>query len=226
MARRIDGIIFDMDGVLCDSEPFINEAAIRMFAQVHGVRVQPEDFIPFVGAGEDRYIGGVAEKYGIALSMPRDKERTYAIYLEIIRGTLKPLPGAVEFIADARRRGMKLALATSADRIKMEGNLREIGIPPAAFDAIVTGNDVQRKKPDPQVFLLAAQRLGLDPGRCLVVEDAPNGIRAGKAAGSSCLGIMSSFSEEALREAGADFIAADLAHVPREAVQAAASESC
>src|SRR6478672_2727314 len=115
MARRIDGIIFDMDGVLCDSEPFINEAAIRMFAQVHGVRVQPEDFIPFVGAGEDRYIGGVAEKYGIALSMPRDKERTYAIYLEIIRGTLKPLPGAVEFIADARRRGMKLALATSAD---------------------------------------------------------------------------------------------------------------
>src|SRR5690242_295877 len=105
----IQGIIFDMDGVLCDSEPFINEAAIRMFAQVHGVKVQPDDFLPFVGAGEDRYVGGVAEKYGVRLSMPADKNTTYAIYLQIIRGRLHPLPGAVEFIAEARRRGLKLA---------------------------------------------------------------------------------------------------------------------
>jgi beta-phosphoglucomutase len=212
----IQGIIFDMDGVLCDSEPFINEAAIRMFEQVHGVKVKPDDFIPFVGAGEDRYIGGVAEKYGVKLSMPADKNKTYEIYLQIIRGRLHPLPGAVEFIADARKRGLKLAVATSADKIKMDGNLREIGIPTSSFDAIVTGNDVQRKKPDPQVFLLAAERLGLDPRLCLVVEDAPNGIRAGKAAGAICLGITSSFDTKTLREAGADFTAADLGHVPVE----------
>jgi beta-phosphoglucomutase len=218
MSRQIDGIIFDMDGVLCDSEPFINEAAIRMFAEVHNARVQPEDFIPFVGAGEDRYLGGVAEKYGITLSIPEDKRRTYAIYLEIIKGRLRPLPGAVQFIAAARRRELKLAVATSADRIKMEGNLREIGIPVSAFDAVVTGNDVERKKPDPQVFLLAADRLGLAPSRCLVVEDAPNGILAGKAAGSTCLGILSSFPEQALRTAGADFVAPDLAHVPDDAL--------
>jgi len=209
----IQGIIFDMDGVLCDSEPFINEAAIRMFHEAHGVQVKPDDFIPFVGAGEDRYIGGVAEKYGVKLSMPADKNKTYEIYLRIIRGRLHPLPGAVEFIADARRRGLKLAVATSADKIKMDGNLREIGIPTSSFDAIVTGNDVQRKKPDPQVFLLAAQRLGLDAGVCLVVEDAPNGIRAGKAAGAMCLGITSSFDAATLRDAGADFIAPDLAQV-------------
>ena len=216
MDNQIDGIIFDMDGVLCDSEPFINEAAIRMFAEVHHTRVRPEDFIPFVGTGEDRYIGGVAEKYGIKLSMPEDKRRTYAIYLEIIKGRLKPLPGSVQFIAESRRRGLKLAVATSPDRIKMEGNLAEIGIPATAFDAVVTGNDVDRKKPDPQVFLLAAARLELAPSRCLVVEDAPNGILAGKAAGARCLGIMSSFSEQALRAAGADVIAPDLAHVPPE----------
>jgi HAD superfamily hydrolase (TIGR01509 family) len=180
------------------------------------VTVQPDDFIPFVGAGEDRYIGGVAEKYGVNLSMPADKERTYAIYLDIIKGRLGPLPGAVQFIAASRARRLKLALATSADRVKMAGNLTEIGIRPAAFNAIVTGNDVQKKKPDPQVFLLAAKRLRLDPAKCLVVEDAPNGIRAGKAAGSNCLGITSSFTEKQLREAGADWIARDLAHVPDE----------
>ena len=85
----IKGIIFDMDGVLCDSEPFIAEAAAKMFAERHGTAVTPEDFHPFVGTGEDRFLGGVAEKYGVKLDMPADKDRTYAIYLDIIRGRLR-----------------------------------------------------------------------------------------------------------------------------------------
>ena len=210
--RSFDGIIFDMDGVLCDSEPFICEAAISMFNQVYHVQVKPEDFIPFVGTGEDRYIGGVAEKYGIHLSMPRDKQRTYAIYLDIIRGRLKPLPGAAEFIEHSRERRLRLAVATSADAIKMEGNLREIGIPADRFDAVITGDDVQRKKPDPQIFLQAAARLNLEPARCLVVEDAVTGIKAAKAAGCRCLGLTTSFSAATLRAAGADHTAPDLAH--------------
>jgi beta-phosphoglucomutase len=120
------GIIFDMDGVLVDSEPFICEAAMRMFEATYGQIVKREDFAPFVGAGEDRFIGGVAEKYGITLSMPRDKFRTYEIYLDIIRGRLDPLPGAVQFVRLVKSRGLKSAVATSADRVKTEGNLREI----------------------------------------------------------------------------------------------------
>jgi beta-phosphoglucomutase len=210
----IRGIIFDMDGVLCDSEPFICEAACRMFVETYHATVKPEDFVPFVGAGEDRYVGGVAEKYGVRLTMPRDKERTYAVYLEIIRGRLQPLAGAREFVSEMRRRGMKLAVATSADRVKMEGNLREIGIPQDTFDAVVTGSEVARKKPAPDLFLRAAEKLGLAARQCLVVEDAPNGIVAAKAAGARALGIMSSFPDEKLRAAGADYTAADLANVP------------
>ncbi len=208
------GVIFDMDGVLCLSEPFIAEAGCRMFAEAHGVAVRPEDFVPFVGTGEDRFLGGVAEKYGVTLSMPRDKERTYAIYLEIIRGRLQPLPGVREFIAGCRRRGLRLAVATSADRVKMDGNLREIGLPAETFDACVTGSEIVHKKPNPEIFLRAAEKLALPPTRCLVIEDAPNGVAAGKAAGSRCLGLTTSFDNATLTKAGADWIAPDLARVP------------
>ena len=214
----LSGIIFDMDGVLCDSEPFIASAAVEMFRQTYGLTVTREDFAPFVGAGEDRFIGGVAEKYGVRLTMPRDKLRTYAIYLQHIKGHLQPLPGAISFLQAVKGRGLKLALATSADRIKMDGNLAQIGVPANTFDAVVTGDDVERKKPDPQIFLLAASRLKLPPAECLVIEDAVNGVRAGKAAGCRCLGIMTSFGEPTLREAGADWVARDLSVVPPDAI--------
>ena len=157
--------------------------------------------------------------------MPEDKQRTYAIYLEIIRGRLHPLRGAVEFIEECRRRRLKCALATAADRVKMEGNLKEIGIPPQRFDAIVTGSEIERKKPDPQVFQVAAQRLGLSNDQCIVVEDAVNGVKAGKAAGSRVLGITTSFDSAALRATGADWIAPDLAHVPQDVLGRLKSEA-
>jgi HAD superfamily hydrolase (TIGR01509 family) len=215
-AARFQGIVFDMDGVLCDSEPFICEAATRMFAERHQLQVRAEDFLPFVGAGEDRYLGGVAERYGVHGNIQEDKKRTYEIYLEIIRGRLKPLAGAREFISRCRRLGIRLAVATSADAVKMQGNLAEIGLPRETFDVCVNGLEVVRKKPDPEIFLLAIRQLELKPGECLVVEDATNGIRAGKAAGAMCLGLTTTFSAAELQAAGADWTAADLAQVPPE----------
>lgn len=207
------GVIFDMDGVLLDSEPFICKAACMMFAE-RGLTVKPEDFIPFVGAGENRYIGGVAEKYNFPVNIIEVKRRTYEIYLEIIKGRLKPLPGVHEFLGACRKAGKKMALATSADYVKAEGNLREIGLPMFTFDAVITGDDVVHKKPDPEIFVTSAQKLGLDPRTCLVVEDAVNGVAAAKAAGSRCLALTTSFSRDTL--AGADWFAPTLAQAPKE----------
>ena len=204
------GVIFDMDGVLCDSEALICEAAVGMFRAQYGIDVHADDFTPFIGTGEDRYIGGVAEKHGVTLDRDADKAKTYEIYLDIIRGRLQPLPGAVGFVANCKQRGMKVAVATSADRVKMAGNLAEIGLPPESFDACVTGNDVQHKKPAPDIFVKAAEMLGLDPAVCLVVEDAQSGCQAAKAAGTMCLGVTSSFNDQTLRDAGADWTARDL----------------
>ncbi len=215
---RFRGVVFDMDGVLCDSEPFICEAAMRMFAQRYETTVQADDFIPFVGQGENRYIGGVAEKYGIDLDMEADKALTYETYLQIIRGRLGPLPGVASFVDHCRSLGMKAAVATSADKTKMVGNLREIGLAQEIFDVCVNGLDVENKKPDPEIFLLAIKQLGLSPQQCLVVEDAPSGIVAGKAAGAMCLGLTTSFNDQELRQAGADWIATDLADEITEGV--------
>ena len=150
-AFSIAGVIFDMDGVLLESEPFIAAAAVRMFAE-KGVEVVPEEFRPFIGTGEDRFLGGVAEARGVPLDMPRDKVRTYEIYLDLIAGRLEALPGVGRFLTECRRRGLKTAVASSADGMKVEGNLKEIHLPASSFQAIVVGEDVINKKPTPEGF--------------------------------------------------------------------------
>ncbi len=209
----IKGVLFDMDGVLVDSEPYISKAAIRMFEEL-GMKVLPEDFIPFIGMGENRYIGGVAEKRGVKVDIEKVKARTYEIYETIVRGKLSPLPGTHEFIAECRKRGLKLALATSADRVKMEVNLKEIGLSRDTFNSIITGLDVLNKKPFPDIYIKAAQNIGLNPRECLVVEDAVSGIKAGKAAGCRCLAVETSFDASTLYEA--DWICESLLNVPEE----------
>jgi beta-phosphoglucomutase len=206
----IQAVIFDMDGVLTDSEPLINAAAIEMFRE-KGLVVRPEDFIPFVGTGENRYIGGVAEKYGFPLDVSAAKKRTYEIYLDLVPDRLEAFPGAQPVVAACRLAGLKTAVASSADRIKIEANLCKIGLPPESWDAIVTGDDVARTKPNPDIFLAAARLLQLAPRDCTVVEDAPNGIQAAKAAGMRCVAVGQTFPAEKL--AAADLLRLTLTEV-------------
>ena len=193
-------VIFDMDGVLTDSEPLINAAAIAMFAE-KGLRVRPEDFSPFVGTGEDRYIGGVAEKYKMPLDLAAAKRRTYEIYLEMVPTQLNAFPGAQALVKKCKEAGLRVAVASSADEIKIAANLNKIGLPPDAWDAVVTGEAVKAKKPAPDIFLAAASRLGLTPAQCVVIEDAVNGVQAAKAAGMRCVAVAQTFAAEKLQAA-------------------------
>ena len=193
-------VIFDMDGVLTDSEPLINAAAIEMFREL-GITVQPEDFLPFVGTGENRYIGGVAEKYGAKVDIVKVKARTYEIYLSMVPEKLEAFPGAVELVRQCRAQGYPCAVASSADRIKIEANLDKIGLPAETWEVVVTAEDVQKRKPDPAIFLTAAERLGIDPANCTVIEDAVNGVEAAKAAGMRCVAVASSFPADQLGQA-------------------------
>jgi len=196
----IRAVVFDMDGVLTDSEPLINAAAVAMFKE-RGLTVAPEDFLPFVGTGENRYIGGVAEQYGFPLDIQAAKKRTYEIYLSLVPERLRAFPGAVELVERCRVAGLKVALASSADLIKIEANLRQICLPPNRWDALVSAEDVVHKKPAPDIFLAAARKLCLPPAECVVVEDAVNGVQAAKAAGMRCVAVAHSFSAARLSEA-------------------------
>jgi beta-phosphoglucomutase-like phosphatase (HAD superfamily) len=236
---KIKAIIFDLDGVLCDSEWFIAESGRLMFKETHGIDVTHEDFSSFVGLGENRFLGGVAEKYQIKdFDIERDKAKTYEIYVELVKkpGVLKALPGATEFVHHSRELGLKTALATSTDQIKMMANLEAIGLinneqwsdniglaaaieaaaRNKAFDAMVNGLDVERQKPYPDLFLEAASRLEEDPANCWVIEDSLGGIEAAKAAGMHCLALLTTFPEDEIKAAGPDKIAKDLSAITPE----------
>ncbi len=214
--RRIEAVLFDMDGVLVDSEAYICQAGMAMFAE-KGYPVSAEDFLPFTGMGENRYLGGVAEKNKIHFDLEKDKARTYEIYAELVRGKLSPLDGVHDFIGKCRKRGLKMAVASSADPVKVNINLKEIGLEREQFQAVVTGLDIEHKKPAPDIFLKAAVLLGADPESCLVVEDAISGVAAGKAAGARVLALTTAFSPGEL--SGADWISETLATAPDEVLE-------
>jgi HAD superfamily hydrolase (TIGR01509 family) len=200
MSQNIRAVIFDMDGVLTNSEPLINAAAIAMFKE-KGLTVQPEDFLPFVGTGEERYVAGVAEKYHFPLDAAAAKQRTYEIYLDLVPSQLEAFPGVHDLVRRCRKAGLRLAVASSADKIKVVANLKKIGLPPESWDAVVTGERVEHKKPAPEIFLVAARDLGVPPTQCVVVEDAVNGIEAAKAAGMRCVAVAQTFPAERLQAA-------------------------
>ena len=134
--------------------------------------------------------------------------------IRLSRGRLEPAISAREFIDWCRQLGLKLAVAGGADSVTMENNLRQVNLPADLFDAVVTGEDIKHKRPEPEVFLLAARRMGLRPEDCLALEAAVSGVQAAKSAGCKCLGLTGSFSEGDLLNAGADWVAPDLASVP------------
>lgn len=210
MDSKIRAVIFDMDGVLVDSEQLINAAAIAMFKE-EGLAVQPADFLPFVGAGEDRYIGGVAEKYRFPLDLPEAKKRTYEIYLDLVPTQLEAFPGVHDLVSSCRKAGLQVAVASSADKIKIVANLQKIDLPMEFWDTVVVAEDVKLKKPAPDIFLAAAQKLDIRPAECVVVEDAVNGVQAAKAAGMRCIAVTTSFPAERLQ--GADIVREDISQV-------------
>lgn len=204
--------LFDMDGVLVLSEPVTRRAATQVLEE-YGICAKKEDFLPFIGAGEARFVGGVAEAYGVPYE-PAMKDKLYEKYLQFVSKELIPCAGCKEVIETLKNQGHKVALSSSADLIKIKANMDVADIPLCYFDAITSGEDAQRKKPFPDIFLATAERLGAEPAECLVIEDALNGIQATKAAGMRCVAITTSFSRQQLMEAGADAVIDSLMEIP------------
>ena len=202
--QNIKGILFDMDGVLADSEPVILKAAILALKE-YGVNAEKKDFIPFIGAGEDKFVGGVAEFHNVKYKKEM-KERAYDIFDEIVESELVKYEKIPETLNTLKRSGNKLALCTSADLRKVKSLLPVIGLPFTIFDIILSGNDIKNKKPDPEIFNTACMKLNLKNENCVVIEDAINGIKAAKAAKCKVIAVTTSFKEEVLKNYNPDAI--------------------
>lgn len=211
----IKGVLFDMDGVLIDTEDLTAEAAVLMFREM-GVEVKKSDFWPFLGTGSIGYFTGVANRYQIAIDVVKAEKRTFELYGDIAQKNLMLLPGVDDFIRLCRDKNLKLAIGTSAPKIKLDINFAYTDLSFDKFDAIVVGEDIVNNKPAPDIYLKAARLIGLKPEECLVIEDAPKGIEAAKAAGCQCLALTTSESKEKLTQA--NWITSDLSNVPDEAI--------
>ena len=180
-AEPIRALIFDMDGLLIDSEP-ASEAALRQFLRSHGHEIRPGTMEQTLGRRLPEAMAIVAEAYALPVPVAQ-LARTYdRLRLAALRGNLAPMPGAAALITFARAAGLRLALATSSLRTHADLSLAETALA-GLFDAEATGEEVERGKPEPDIFLLAAERLGERPAACVVLEDAPAGLAAAAAAG-------------------------------------------
>ena len=193
---KYKAILFDMDGVLIESEFLMRHAAIQALAE-WGIEAKHEDFREFTGMGEDMFVGGVAEKYGHTYTFDM-KDRAYDYFGEQVKELAHVPEGVKEMLTALHEKGLVMAVCSAADLRKVRYNIQAIGVDESIFSALVTGSDVERKKPFPDIYLKGAQLIGMDPKDCLVVEDAVSGIKAAHAAGMDAVGVPTTFSKEEL----------------------------
>ena len=199
--KNYKAILFDMDGVLIESEFLMRATAIQSLAD-YGVQAKHEDFFEFTGMGEDRFVGGVAEKYGLKYESAM-KERAYDYYGQRVKEEAHIPDGIKDMLETLHAKGIVLAICSAADLRKVRYNIQAIGVDESLFAALVTGSDVARKKPFPDIYLEGARRIGMAPEDCLVVEDAISGVQAAHAAGMDAVGIPSTFTPAELTEKAA-----------------------
>ncbi|XP_024015390.1 protein SUPPRESSOR OF QUENCHING 1, chloroplastic [Eutrema salsugineum] len=224
---KVSAVLFDMDGVLCNSEDLSRRAAVDVFTEM-GVEVTVDDFVPFMGTGEAKFLGGVASVKGVKGFDPdAAKKRFFEIYLDKYA---KPesgigFPGALELVTECKNRGLKVAVASSADRIKVDANLKAAGLSLTMFDAIVSADAFENLKPAPDIFLAASKNLGVPTSECVVIEDALAGVQAAQAANMRCIAVKTTLSEAVLKDAGPSMIRDDIGNISINDILTGGSDS-
>ena len=220
--NKLYGLIFDVDGVIADTEAVNARASIKVFADLFGLEgVVREDFEAGLGRGAEEYVKAAARVHGLELNNKQVEKATQLrqeYFLKILsEEPLPPFPGVLELMDEAmQREDFRVAIATSGTLEKSSAVLNAVGVPYRKM-VYVNGNDVKHKKPDPELFLTAAERIGVDPANCAVIEDAPNGVQAAKAAGAKCIAVTNSTTPANL--AKADMVCDSLEHVGVETIQ-------
>lgn len=192
-----------MDGVVIDSEPLHYESTIRYLNDELGLAYNHKENMEFLGRSDEYMFRVLRERYSLATTVQDMIERRRDIYLELLIGHVALIPGVTEFIQRLHRDNFQLAVASSSlariiDVVLSEGGVKQY------FDVVQSGEYLATCKPHPEIFLVTAERLGVTPARCAVIEDTTVGIEAAKAAG------MRAIAYDAPGAPVQDFAAADI----------------
>ena len=187
-ARAGTAVLFDMDGLLVDSEPLWLEAETAVMARL-GADWTPADQVQLLGGSLDRTVRYLLAKATRPAPPGQVAEWLMSGVAELVRDRGVPVrPGARELLVEVVAAGLPHALVTSSERRFMDAVLARTGL---RFDALVCANDVSVTKPDPEPYLLAAKLLGTDPDCCFALEDSPNGVASAEAAGCRVIAVPS-----------------------------------
>ncbi|UCE83567.1 MAG: HAD family phosphatase [Deltaproteobacteria bacterium] len=214
-AKRLEAVLFDMDGVIIDSEPLWTEAEIQFLAR-RSLSYSPQLKAVLMGRDSREAVGILIEHYNLSESVDDVIEERNELVAGLFRELLQPIPYALDLVKSVRHSGVKTSMASSSPKRLIELVMDKFSIA-GLFDLVLSGDQVARGKPAPDIYLTAARELGVIPDNCLVIEDAPNGVASAKAAGMRCLAI--STSTNAAELAMADKVVRSFAEVDLQLLQ-------
>jgi HAD superfamily hydrolase (TIGR01509 family) len=186
----IQTVIFDMDGVIIDSEPVYFEIDKQMFEELN-IAVSFEEHCSYVGTSSQNMWNAIITKHGVAEQPAELMRKEYSLYLEHLANAkdLQPIDGVVELIHELYKDNFKLVLASSSQMASIDIVLNKFKLD-ELFIAKVSGSELAHSKPHPEIFLRSARLIKSDPSECIVIEDSKNGVTAAKAAGMKCIGFL------------------------------------
>ena len=190
--RKLEAVLFDMDGVVVDSEPLWTEAEKQLLAR-RNLPYSPSLKTAMMGRDARGAVGFLMEHYALAESLGELIEERNQLIAELFKEHLKAIPSALELVRSVIAAGTMTGLVSSSPKPLVELALEKLGAT-GLFDLTLSGDQVVRGKPAPDIYITAAEKLGVRPEYCLVIEDAPHGVAAAKDAGMCCLAISTSVS--------------------------------
>jgi len=215
MRSRDYCIIFDMDGVLADTGPIHFESWVKLAEEI-GVNFTRETFEQTFGQTSPEIVRKLVGPEPSQDQVEKWANLKEKYYRQMVADKLEPLPGVLDLLKILKKEGFKMAVGSSGPPENVDLLLKTLNIK-SFFDAIITAEDVERGKPEPDVFLIAARQSSVKPQNCLVIEDAPVGIQAAKNAGMICIALTTTHKKDELIEA--DLILEDLSSLSMQQIK-------
>lgn len=190
----IKAVIFDMDGLLVDSETLAMQATLEVVPALD-IAFQPGEEKSMVGVSTKKFFTDLLEKHGSTMDPQIAVDIFDGIYEKSLSTNLKAFDGAKTLPQQLKDQGLKLGLVSGSTTVQVNIVLNFLGIKDL-FEVVISIDDVAHSKPNPEGFLLGAQKLGVAPEECVVLEDATAGVRAGKAAGMRVIGVRNNGDQD------------------------------